>query len=68
VTVHCGISRRQGNEYVPCGAWAVVIFRAPDRAIGACAEHVEKARRWVSYSGRNTVSEQWIGPKQEQLF
>lgn len=68
MSVHCGLSRREGKETVPCGNEAVVIFRAPDRAVGACSEHVERARRWVSYSGRNTVSEQWIGPKQDELF
>lgn len=68
MTVHCGVSRRVGNENVSCPNLAVVIFRAPDRAMGACAEHVEKARRWVSYSGKNSVSEQWVGPEQKKLF
>ena len=68
MTVHCGVSRRVGKESRACGNQAVVVFTAPDRAVAACAEHEEKARRWASYSGRNSVREVRIGPEQARLF
>jgi len=68
VNVFCAVNRRTAEGSVACGSEAVVVFTAPDRAIAACTEHEAKARRWASYSGRNTVTERRLGQEPDTLF
>lgn len=68
MNVFCAVNRRTAEGAVACGNEAVVVFTAPDRAIAACTEHEAKARRWASYSGRNTVTEKRLGPPRDTLF